>query len=427
MAEQMPRRHFLEGTAALGLAAILASGQRLRAQAVQVSEDDELPPEPVSLGLIGAGIWGKELLRVGMNLPNVSVPVVCDSADTEQSKVEAVAPQAKFVADYKAVLDDPSVNGVLIATPTYLHRDIVLEALAAGKHVYCEAPLAVSRDDLTAIATAARDTDLVFQPGLQRRCHPLSRRVKAAAVDGSIKQTVVMRSQSRQRVNWMRPGATEERARERSWQAYSDTSLGPVGELGIHQIDLAIYWIGGRPQALTASGVQTTWQDENWEVPDTVFTNMTFAGGVPALLESSVASSHWGNSDEVVGTDATVLVRDNGAQSIGYLFKEPSAPAAGWEVYAKKADMLNEMGILLFATPPGGFSIDDLEKNHLPIEEPLYYALGSFAKRIITGDRPLVNWQRAYEANLIAIAAAEAAAAGDGTAVTFAADDFKLA
>ena len=233
MGEQIPRRHFLEGAAAATLvAAALASGRRLSAaEGEPVKEADELPMHEVKLGLIGAGMWGKEIARSLSHTPNITLKTVCDSAPTEKAKVEKVAPKAEFVEEYKKVLDDKAIQGVIIATPTYLHKQIVLDAIAAGKHVYCEAPLAVTMEDLVAICQAAREAQVVFQPGLQRRCHPLTKRVKSATVDGSIKQAVLLRSQARQRVNWMRAGATPERAKERSWQAYWETSLGPIGEL----------------------------------------------------------------------------------------------------------------------------------------------------------------------------------------------------
>ncbi|MBI5832036.1 MAG: Gfo/Idh/MocA family oxidoreductase [Armatimonadetes bacterium] len=430
MGQDIPRRHFLEGAAAATLIAALASGSKLvAAEGEPVKETDELPMHEVKLGLIGAGMWGKEIARSLAKVTNATLKTVCDSAAVEKGKVAQVAPKADFVEDYRKVLDDKAIQGVIIATPTHLHKQIVLDAIAAGKHVYCEAPLAVSMDDLTAICRAARDAQVVFQPGLQRRCHPLSKRVKSATVDGSIRQAVLLRSQARMRVNWMRNAATPERAKERSWQAYADTSLGPIGELGIHQIDIANYWLGSKPKSVTGFGAQTTWADSNWEVPDTSFATYSgFTGGARAVVESTVGSSHWGNAEELVGVDGTVLFRDNNEKTLGYLFKESGVASAGWEVYAKKADVLGELGIIMVATPPGGFSIERIESGHMGIMEPLHYALGSFAKRIDLNDpaqKPLVGWQKAFEANVIAIKSA--AAIRDGKTVDFATDDFKLA
>lgn len=420
----MDRRDFGGALGLSGLVASLTSAQRLAAR-VPADVAPENPSRPVVLGLIGVGLWGQAIARSLADVTNVTLRTVCDSAAVEKARAAAVAPSAGFVDDYRLVLDDKAIEAVVIATPTHRHKAIVLDAIAAGKHVYCEAPLAVTMEDLVAICQAARDAKVVFQPGLQRRCHPLTGRVKSATVDGSIKQAVLLRSQSRKRVNWMRPAATPERAKERSWQAYADSSLGPIGELGIHQIDVANYWLGAKPKSVRGFGAQTTWADQGYEVPDTTFLNFEFASGAQAVVESTVASSHWGNAEELVGTEGTVLFRDDEEKTLGYLFKEPGAAAAGWEVYAKKQEILGELGIIMIATPPGGFSIEKIESGHMGIMEPLHYSLGSFAKRIDTGEKPLVGWQKAFEANVIAIKAA--AAIKDGKTIEFAAADFKLA
>ena len=71
------------------------------------------------------------------------------------------------------LLDRDDVQAVVVATPTHLHRAIAIDALEAGKHVYCEAPLAASIDDARAIPQAARGASTVFQTGLQGRSNPI--------------------------------------------------------------------------------------------------------------------------------------------------------------------------------------------------------------------------------------------------------------
>jgi len=312
-----------------------------------------------------------------------------------------------------------------VATPTYLHKQIVLDAIAAGKHVYCEAPLAVTMDDLKAICGAAKAAKTVFQPGLQRHCHPLNKRVNNAMSAGSCKQLVSIESKSRQKVDWQLAGATPERAKERSWRIYSATSLGPVGELGIHQIDFCNWMALGKPVAVRGMGTNQAHGDAGYEVPDTTFVTLEYPNQVLAFIESTIASSHGGNREEIVGIGGTILVRDAGEKSMGYLFKEAGTETEGWEPYAKRETIDDEIGIILRATPPGGFSIEKVEHGDFGVREPLYYALGSFLKRCCNGKAPLVDAKRAYWANVIAIRAAEAVA--KGTRIPFQAEDFTLA
>src|SRR6185312_3720404 len=85
-------------------------------------------------------------------------------------KASYLAPKAEKFEDYTKLLESKNVEAVIIATPTHLHREIAIAALKAGKHVYCEAPLAHTIEDARAIALAAKAAPKqIFQAGLQNR------------------------------------------------------------------------------------------------------------------------------------------------------------------------------------------------------------------------------------------------------------------
>jgi predicted dehydrogenase len=436
--EGLSRRAFLEGAAVATLAAGLLSSRAGADEAADKAEAEkakEQPPTPVNVGLIGAGVWGKEIARMLATIPNAQLKTVADSAASERRKVKDLAPAAEAVDDYKKILDDAAVTAVIVATPTYLHKQIVLDAIAAGKHVYCEAPLAVTTDDLTAICQAARGAKTIFQPGLQRHCHGLNKRVVSAMDTGTLGTLISIRSQSRKSVNWYRPAATPERTKERSWQIYRESSLGTVGELGIHQLDI-INWLtcpnhpSGRPspklpKSVSGVGSRLARTDGDYEVPDTTFVSLEYPDSVYVQVESSIATSHGGNREEIVGAQGTIFLRDAGAKSMGYFFAEAGRPTEGWEPYAKRETVEDEIGIILRATPPGGFAIEKIEKGDFGVLDPLNYSLGSFLKRTVSGKPPLVGWVQAFEANVIAIKAAEAVASGK--AYAFKREDFVLA
>ena len=126
---------------------------------------------PVSCGVIGCGVWGREILHTLAVLPNAPVIAICDTYGPwlNRAKNEA-APKAETFKDYKELLANKAVEAVIIATPTPTHKEIVLAALEAGKHVYCEAPLGGTIEDARAIAQAAKAAVKVnFQAGLQNR------------------------------------------------------------------------------------------------------------------------------------------------------------------------------------------------------------------------------------------------------------------
>ena len=140
------------------------------------------PPQPINLGVIGLNEWGREILKQIALLPSdpsnpklgAHLVAICDNYPAFLRKAgKDVAATVQKYDDYTKLLADPNVEAVIIATPTGTHKEIALAALAAGKHVYCEAPLANTIEDAKAIAKAARDAfKVIFQPGLQQRSHP---------------------------------------------------------------------------------------------------------------------------------------------------------------------------------------------------------------------------------------------------------------
>jgi predicted dehydrogenase len=150
----LDRRGFLTGAAA-SLAALMTE-RGLSANAALQDDEDEFKGEPVKLAVIGLGPWGRETLTTLSRVPSVAVTGICDNYPAFLKRAAELAPKAKAEPDYRALLSSPDVEAVVVATPSHLHKDVVLAALQAGKHVYCEAPLASSLDDARAIAAAAK-------------------------------------------------------------------------------------------------------------------------------------------------------------------------------------------------------------------------------------------------------------------------------
>ena len=96
----------------------------------------------VNYGVIGLGVWGRDIVTALGQLPNAPVVAVCDNYASSLRRGGEAAPKAERFDDYKKLLEKKEVQAVIVATPTHLHREIVIAALQAGKHVYCEAPLA---------------------------------------------------------------------------------------------------------------------------------------------------------------------------------------------------------------------------------------------------------------------------------------------
>lgn len=323
------RREFVRG-AALALAA-LGSVEELRAQPAPGGAAPAGPP--VACGVIGLGPRGREILAVLARLGSPPV-AICDTYEPMVNRSKTAAPKATAYSDYRKLLEDKAVQGVFIATPTHQHRQIVLDAIAAGKHVYCEAPLALTVEEARDIARAGKAAKTVFQSGLQVRCNMQALHVGRFIHSGAVGRMVQMRAQSHAKTSWRFPAPNPAREAEINWRLKKATSSGLMGEIGMHQLDIAAFYQKGRPVAVTGFGGIMFYNDGR-DVPDTVQCILEYPKNVRMLYDATLADSFDGAYELFMGSDAAVIVRDQRA----WMFKEADAGQLGWEVFARKDEM----------------------------------------------------------------------------------------
>jgi predicted dehydrogenase len=168
----------------------------------------------------------------------------CDPDGDRRAWLRELEPAAHAFKTLDALLDSCEVDAVLVTAPPALHASLALSALARGKHVLVEKPLALSVADGERMVAAARDTGVLLWVGCQRRFAPYSRRI-AAWLAGRVPQDV-------------RAIAFETRTNPRRWGSYSrfvgDETLGgdALLDLAPHQLDLLAWLIGGHPSEVRA-------------------------------------------------------------------------------------------------------------------------------------------------------------------------------
>lgn len=411
----LSRRHFLKlgslggalgGTLGGTLGGALANAERLPIAAPWESESPKTSMDTVSCAVIGYGDWGREIAAALDRLEEARLSAVADHFPIMLRRAQRDHPGAARHADYRAVLDDPEIQAVFVATPTHQHRQIVVDALAAGKHVYCEAPIAHTLDDARAIARAARDADgQIFQAGLLYRTEPQYRSVYGFIRSGAIGQPAMIRSQWHMKDSWRRVSSSQERERELNWRLDADVSLGLFGETGIQQIDAATWIRGTRPTSISGFGGIMFWNDGR-TVPDTIQAIVGWPDNVNLMYDATLVSGFDAKYDLHFGSDATIILRDNKA----WMFKEVDAPMLGWEVYARKDKFYKETGIALLANATKLDALNQEPTYEDPnAETPLYWALKAFMDNYTYGPfDPVANHQTAYEATVVAIKGAEA-------------------
>jgi predicted dehydrogenase len=303
-----------------------------------------------------------------------------------------------------------NVQAVVIATPTHQHKDLAIAAMKAGKHVYLEAPIAHTIDDARAIAQAAAalPAKQIFQAGMQFRENPQHHHVLKFIRTGATGKPSMSRGQWNKKTSWRKASPNPDREKALNWRLYKETSLGLVGEIGIHSLDTAGWYLGSIPVSVTGFGGITQWQDDR-EVADTVQVIMEFANGVRHSWSATLANSFEGEHDIYFGASAAVLIRDNRA----WMFKESDAELLGWEVYARKEDFLTDSGIALVAN-----ATKILAQGKKPAEaasetdSPVRYALEKFVEHVNDGTKPDASAEVGYRAVVMAAKAQEAVLKG---------------
>ncbi|MCI0746745.1 MAG: Gfo/Idh/MocA family oxidoreductase [Verrucomicrobia subdivision 3 bacterium] len=441
------RRDFLKGGSLATMMAMLG-GVELRAQVPEAKPEEQEPGALVKCGVIGLGARGREIVSTLTRLKEAEISAVCDKYPPFLKRGGNLAPKAKAVGDYRPILDDKEIKAVVIATPTHQHKEIVKDAFQAGKHVYCEAPLAHTIEDARAIAQAARAANRqVFQAGLQMRSDPQRHFLLPFIRAGALGNIAMARAQWHKKQSWRAAAPTPEREREMNWRLRNSSSTGIMGEIGIHQLDMCGLFLNTRPVSVTGFGSLIHWNDGR-DVPDTVQTIVEYPGGVRLIYHATLVNSFDSDYEMYYGSDAAVMLRENKA----WMFKEVDSPLLGWEVYARKDTFYKETGIALVAN-----ATKLAAQGEKPVEEapftntPLYYALEAFITNVNEistavedfsasfniNDKPALEkyladirlqphatWMDGYGATVVAIKANEAVVKGQK--ITFQKEWFEL-
>jgi predicted dehydrogenase len=152
-------------------------------------------PEPVRWGVLSTAHIAVEKVIPAMRASKVSRVVAIASRSRERAEITASAlgiPTAH--GSYEALLDDPDVEAVYIPLPNHLHREWAMAAAAAGKHVLCEKPLAVTSAEAAAMVEACAAAGVKLMEAFMYRLHPLWAAVRRMVTDGLVGELVAVQS-----------------------------------------------------------------------------------------------------------------------------------------------------------------------------------------------------------------------------------------
>ena len=305
----------------------------------------ESPAKTIGVGCIGLGTRGGNLIEEVAAVPNVKVVAVSDVYGLHRQKgVErSLNPQGKAYVDYRDLLADPQVEAVVIATPDHWHCQMVLDAVKAGKDIYCEKGFARTLAEAKLMRDALKQSKVVFQLGHQARQATCGLQAKELIAQGILGPITLVRTGRFKSLDpahpnwrwygyydrWNRPDPEQVRKdldwerwlgpapripwNERHfwhWRCYYAYGTGYAGDLLSHEMDFVQYLLGhGIPDNCVCSGQIALLRDDR-EVPDTWVTTYEFEKlGRTVTFEGSMNTND-SQPVTICGRDATLRFDD---------------------------------------------------------------------------------------------------------------------
>jgi predicted dehydrogenase len=305
-----------------------------------------------SIGIIGCGYWGPNLVRNFHGLPGARVLTVSDLRPGRLEFIRENYHDIDTTDDYRSILDDPRIDAVVVATPVTTHRQIAEEAMLAGKHVFVEKPMAHTAEDAWALVDVARRENRVlaighifqFAPGVRRMQQEIER-----GTLGSVHHITATR------INLGPP----------------KTTVDVVWDLAPHDLSIILHLLDEMPHSIVATGSSYQWNG----FVDNAHITMRFPSGASAHVHVSWLSSNKTRLVQCFGENGTIVYDEMLALDGKVKFYDRGVDN---RVHAKDTD-----------TVQLGYSTGDIHVLGLEQHEPLRLECAEFVRAIASGQPPV--------------------------------------
>jgi predicted dehydrogenase len=245
-------------------------------------------------------------MRYFLRLPGVRFVGLCDIYEPRIQEARGITGEATpAFSDYRNLLDEVEMDGIVIATPLYLHGEHYVAALDRGLHVYGEKSMGFTVSDCDAIVGAAGRNKGIFQVGHQYRYAPWYRDAIRRVADGEIGKVTHIFGYWHRNYNWRRPVPEPGLERLINWRLYREYSGGLLAELGSHHIDVANWIFDEMPATVVGNGGISFYHDGR-ETFDNVQAVFKYPGGGTLVFSSLIGNHKMGYQIIVYGTGGTL-------------------------------------------------------------------------------------------------------------------------
>jgi predicted dehydrogenase len=301
----------------------------------------------ISVGMVGLGGWGKNLLRNFGSIPECELRYACDPDDDRRAVYAPAHPTTTFTPSYDDLLGDPSLDAVVLATPVPTHFEMAEAAILAGKHVMVEKPMTWRASEARKLRELVHASDRVLMVGHLLRFHPGVEKLRALVDSGELGD---VRYVYGNRVN-LGVIRSEENV---------------LWSLGVHDISVVLHLIDSPAIEVSARG--TAYLQPG--VEDIVFAHIKFASGQIGHLHLSWLDPHKMRKMTVVGESRMAVFDDMELER-------------KITIYDKGAVMIPDGTI---STHTGDITIPELSRA-----EPLRLECTHFLQAVASGETPRAN------------------------------------
>lgn len=354
--QEFSRREFVKSTAHTTGAIVAATSLAVPTRAANTNER-------LRLGFIGVGdieprSGGRcqkhidSAMRLQKETGTVEVASICDVFNryleqTAEKIAAGVGTKPKQTRDYRDILSDPTIDAVVIATPDHWHARQTLDALSAGKHVYCEKPMTHSVDEALAVLYAWKKSGLVMQVGVQSSSLPVWQDARRRICEGQLGKVLMYQTEyfrnsdlgqwryydltadmTPKNIDWemflgtefgLAPQMPFDRARFAQWRCYWPFGSGMYTDLFVHRTTSMLLATGLRFPGRVVGAGGLYFEYDGRQVPDVATVVADFPEGVQGLVTATMSCQETPVRQLIRGHNGS-FVFGNGEEFAGYDF-----------------------------------------------------------------------------------------------------------
>ena len=254
----------------------------------------------INVCLIGCGRAGMIHAGSYAGIQDAELIAICDPCEENLEAAKRTLNVRYTYTDYRQVMQNPEIDAVIVVTPTQFHRDIVVAAANAKKHVFCEKPMASTVEECDEMIEACRVNGVKLQLGFMRRFDKNFRRGKELIDAGTVGRVTLLKS------NTYGPSQPKE------WMYDVRRNYGPIGEVNSHDFDTLRWYAGSEVKMIHAVGHNFRSPEAAERYPDyydTCSVLLEFENGVVGVITGAQYVAYgYDARAEILGTDGIIKV-----------------------------------------------------------------------------------------------------------------------